>query len=122
MDEERLTEFRRLLEHHLHQALMGLGNRSTFSEDGVSTQDPMDFIDLATCHMASEFTANIQRLRAKRLEAIGAALQRLAAGDYGICEECAEEIGVARLHAQPTATVCVACQKERENTRGLHTT
>jgi len=41
---------------------------------------------------------------------IHAALARVEDGEYGICRECGEEIGQARLRAQPTATLCVHCK------------
>jgi DnaK suppressor protein len=45
---------------------------------------------------------------------IDAALARLAAGSYGVCETCAEPIAIARLQAVPFATRCVPCQSARE--------
>ena len=43
------------------------------------------------------------------LAEIKAALQRLDAGDYGICATCGEEIPTPRLMARPAATLCVNC-------------
>ena len=48
------------------------------------------------------------------LRAIDAALARIADGTYGVCGDCAEPIGRARLAAEPTATRCVECQRKRE--------
>lgn len=45
---------------------------------------------------------------------IHAALARVEDGEYGVCQECGEEIGLARLRAQPTATLCVHCKALRE--------
>lgn len=47
---------------------------------------------------------------------IDAALERLDAGTYGVCEKCGNEIGQARLEARPTATACIACA-ERVSSR-----
>jgi RNA polymerase-binding protein DksA len=44
------------------------------------------------------------------------ALQRLENGPYGICENCGNPIGKARLQAFPRATLCVTC-KQREERR-----
>lgn len=38
-----------------------------------------------------------------------AALLRVDAGTYGVCERCGDAIGVARREAVPSATTCVAC-------------
>ncbi|MCB1700981.1 MAG: TraR/DksA C4-type zinc finger protein [Pseudomonadales bacterium] len=40
---------------------------------------------------------------------IQAALERIAAGTYGICANCGEDIAEARLKAVPEATRCVNC-------------
>jgi RNA polymerase-binding protein DksA len=44
------------------------------------------------------------------------ALERIAAGTYGVCESCGQAIGKARLQAFPRATLDVAC-KQREERR-----
>ena len=43
------------------------------------------------------------------IEEIAAAIERLDAGIYGICEVCGGPIGEARLEARPTARVCIQC-------------
>ena len=52
------------------------------------------------------------------LMAVVAAERRLAKGDYGLCEDCGEEIGYARLEAQPAASRCVRCQETSEKRGG----
>ncbi len=48
------------------------------------------------------------------LAAVDAALARLAAGNYGECDDCGEPIAIARLLAYPAATRCIACQERHE--------
>jgi DnaK suppressor protein len=48
---------------------------------------------------------------------IETALERVAAGTYGLCRRCGEEIGLARLRALPTATLCIDCAKAIEKRR-----
>jgi DnaK suppressor protein len=43
------------------------------------------------------------------------ALERLEAGEYGVCEECGEEIGIARLKARPVTTLCIQCKSDQES-------
>jgi RNA polymerase-binding protein DksA len=43
------------------------------------------------------------------LQEIDAALAKLADGRYGLCEECGQPIGEARLEAMPAARLCIAC-------------
>ncbi|MGC2997679.1 TraR/DksA family transcriptional regulator [Streptomyces sp. G35A] len=42
------------------------------------------------------------------------ALQRLDAGTYGLCENCGNPIGKARMQAFPRATLCVECKQKQE--------
>jgi RNA polymerase-binding protein DksA len=42
------------------------------------------------------------------------ALQRLDAGTYGLCENCGNAIGKARMQAFPRATLCVECKQKQE--------
>lgn len=42
-----------------------------------------------------------------RLAEVEAALARVAAGTYGTCEVCGEQIAAGRLEARPTARTCV---------------
>ena len=51
----------------------------------------------------------------RELEAIQAALARLDAGTYGICDTCSETISAARLTAMPMACRCVSCQERLEH-------
>ena len=43
------------------------------------------------------------------LAEIDAALERLRAGTYGVCEECHGFIGEGRLEARPVARRCIHC-------------
>ncbi|WP_255310991.1 TraR/DksA family transcriptional regulator, partial [Streptomyces viridosporus] len=42
------------------------------------------------------------------------ALQRLDTGTYGLCENCGNPIGKARVQAFPRATLCVECKQKQE--------
>jgi RNA polymerase-binding transcription factor DksA len=47
------------------------------------------------------------------LDQVSRALERLAAGQYGICERCSDDIGQTRLKAVPEATCCTTCAGAR---------
>jgi len=51
----------------------------------------------------------LQTNTSARLEAIVAALARLADGTYGICSSCGARISYGRLVVMPETTLCVAC-------------
>jgi RNA polymerase-binding transcription factor DksA len=59
--------------------------------------------------------AFMQRERlAGRIDRLTRALERLASGTYGVCEECGRAIDPARLAALPEVAVCRECQERRE--------
>lgn len=45
----------------------------------------------------------------RHLAEVDAALARLAAGAYGVCERCGRQIPTERLEARPVARTCVSC-------------
>lgn len=55
----------------------------------------------------------------KLLDKIDQALERLARGEYGWCEETGEPIGLRRLLLRPTATLCIEA-KERQEKKERH--
>ncbi len=46
----------------------------------------------------------------KLIKKIEKTLGRLEEGDYGYCDGCGVEIGIRRLEARPTATLCIDCK------------
>src|SRR5579862_8940440 len=50
-----------------------------------------------------------------QLRMIEEALDRIEAGDYGVCLGCEEPIPAKRLQAVPWAKYCVTCQQEMSN-------
>jgi len=54
----------------------------------------------------------------EELTDIAAARERIAAGSYGECVDCGQDIRVERLNAQPTAIRCVGCQEAYEKKHG----
>ena len=50
----------------------------------------------------------------KLIKKIDEALVSLDGGDYGYCEICGVEIGIKRLEARPTATLCIDCKNLEE--------
>ena len=45
---------------------------------------------------------------------ISQALQRIDAGEYGVCVECGEPISRERLEANPMAELCIDCATDAE--------
>ena len=56
---------------------------------------------------------NLER-SSTRLREVEHALGRIAAGTFGICVDCEENIGAKRLAAVPWASACIACQERSD--------
>ncbi|MCL2022547.1 MAG: RNA polymerase-binding protein DksA [Betaproteobacteria bacterium] len=50
----------------------------------------------------------------KLIKKINETLARIESGDYGYCDKCGVEIGIKRLEARPTATLCIDCKTLEE--------
>jgi DnaK suppressor protein len=50
----------------------------------------------------------------KLIKKINESLGNIESGDYGYCESCGVEIGLKRLEARPTATLCIDCKELEE--------
>lgn len=50
----------------------------------------------------------------RELDAVSAALHRFERGGYGVCVDCGEAIGYARLQAEPWAARCIRCATAAE--------
>jgi len=46
----------------------------------------------------------------KLIKKIDETIARIEANEYGYCESCGVEIGLKRLEARPTATLCIDCK------------
>jgi DnaK suppressor protein len=63
----------------------------------------------ATLAFERQHTAALLDRAREQIVAIDAALERLAAGRYGVCDRCGQPIGADRLAARPAAVTCVRC-------------
>ncbi|MDX8399638.1 MAG: RNA polymerase-binding protein DksA, partial [Gallionellaceae bacterium] len=46
----------------------------------------------------------------KLIKKIEEMLHKIESGEYGFCDNCGIEIGLNRLEARPTATLCIDCK------------
>jgi DnaK suppressor protein len=67
----------------------------------------------ATLAFERQHAAALLQAAREQVAAIEAALQRLAAGRYGVCERCGRPIGEGRLAARPAAPTCIQCAGSR---------
>lgn len=75
----------------------------------VMTHDYED-TDFAQALSEREINDTLVHLLSENREQVERALERLSEGNYGVCEDCGEEIATERLKFRPEATRCVSCQ------------
>lgn len=90
-------------------------NRTDPVSTGVADEDAQ-----ALSEMLQAIASQRNRGQADLVARVDGALRRLAAApdDFGLCEDCDEEIDPRRLALMPWATRCAGCQEKRDPRRG----
>ncbi len=89
-------------------------------ELNVDRDDLPDELDLATSELSKSLTLRLNDRERAILPKIEKALQKIEAGEYGVCEDCGGEIGVGRLEVRPFASLCIKCKEEEERTEKMY--
>lgn len=74
--------------------------------------------DMGTDSNEMEKAYLIGDTRGEALENIDEALEKIARGNYGMCESCGQAIAGERLEAAPYAKLCLKCKTEEERAGG----
>ena len=108
MNEAQLQHFTNIL-NKWKAELMEEVDRTVhhMQDDAANFPDPND-----RATQESEFSLELRtRDRERKLiKKIDESLKAIENGDYGFCETCGVEIGIRRLEARPTATLCIDCK------------
>ena len=112
MSSRQLAHFRTILET-LKSELMHDIERTvhTMQDEATVFADPNDRASQET-DIAIELR-NRDRER-KLIKKIDETISLIDNGDYGYCHSCGVEIGIKRLEARPTATLCIDCKTLEE--------
>lgn len=88
--------------------------RSSAAEIAVGSAGA-DPIDRASAEEEHQLAIAARARDAAQLLEVRAALKRIDADEFGWCDETGDMIGVGRLLACPTTTLCVEAQQRRES-------
>ena len=117
MNEQQIAHFTQILQNW-KQELMEEVDRTVnhMQDEAANFPDPAD-----RASQEEEFSLELRtRDRERKLiKKINDTLARIEEDDYGFCDSCGVEIGIRRLEARPTATLCIDCKtlaeiKERQ--------
>ena len=108
MNDAQMAHFRHILDSWKKELMEEVDRTMHYMQDEAANfPDPND-----RASQESDFTLELRaRDRERKLiKKIDEALQRLDNHEYGECESCGVEIGIRRLEARPTATLCIDCK------------
>jgi len=105
-ERDRLTDVR-----NAASRLSTAANEATTGELSSVDQHPAE---QATETMERELDQGVLQQVEAELAELQAALRRIEAGTYGVCEVCGREIADGRLEAMPAARYCVDDQARAE--------
>lgn len=108
MNPKQLGHFRKILEDWKGELSQDIDRTvHTMQDEATVFADPNDRASQES-DMALELR-NRDRER-KLIKKIDETIGKIESGDYGYCESCGVEIGLKRLEARPTATLCIDCK------------
>lgn len=112
MEAEKLDYFKNILAEEMRTLISDAGKTVTeMTSDSSNFPDPTD---RATQESDRNFELRIRDRERKLINKIKDAIDRIENGDFGVCEECGEEISEARLKVRPVTTLCINCKMEEE--------
>jgi RNA polymerase-binding protein DksA len=123
--EQERAEFRRLLEQRRRALIEEIRAE-------LARSDKEHYVDLAgrvadsgeaaVADLLVDLDAAMTDRDVRELREVEAALERVDAATYGVCQECGRDIELARLRAYPTATRCIDDQTRYERTMAQRAT
>jgi DnaK suppressor protein len=112
MSERQLAHFRAILEGNKADLMRDIERTvHTMQDEATIFADPNDRASQET-DIAIELR-NRDRGR-KLIKTIEDTIAQIDSGDYGYCSSCGAEIGIKRLEARPTASLCIDCKTLEE--------
>ena len=96
-----LTTWRRVLVEEVNRTIHSM------QDETVNHPDPND---RATQESDMSLELRSRDRERKLIKKIDGTISLIDSGDYGYCDKCGVEVGIARLEARPTANLCVDCK------------
>jgi len=116
MDEKKLESFRQKLVE-MRSKISGEFEQTLESSSEEFRGSTPDVNDEASRTISRRILLEIGDKSHEALQNIEDALERIEDGEYGVCEECGEDIPEKRLDLVPHAIHCVGCQQKLESAR-----
>ncbi|WP_444995463.1 RNA polymerase-binding protein DksA [Aliikangiella sp. IMCC44359] len=108
MNEDQVAHFKAILEAWKKQLMEEVDRTvSHMKDEAANFPDPVD-----RASQEEEFSIELRTRDRERklLKKITKSINAIDEEDYGYCGSCGVEIGIRRLEARPTATLCIECK------------
>ena len=118
MSDAQLEHFKAILLDWKNQLIGEADRTKNYIQDESSAMP--DINDRATQEEEFALALRTRDRERKLIRKIEQSIEAIKNDDYGFCETCGIEIGLRRLEARPTATLCIDCKtlaeiKEKQN-------
>ena len=108
MNPRQLAHFRKILDTQKRELSQDIDRTvHTMQDEATIFADPND---RATQESDMSLELRNRDRERKLIKKIDETIAHIDANEYGYCEKCGVEIGLKRLEARPTATLCIDCK------------
>lgn len=115
MDKDELQVFKKLLQDQLTELEKISDNNRDASDIVELDQSRQGRLSRMDALQGQAMSLAAKQRRQFTLKRINSALKRIDDEEYGLCENCGEDIASGRLQIDPTATLCIKCAENSED-------
>ena len=113
MKKNKLKHFQSLLEN-ICAKIVGDVEKAHHNKKSSEVEQMADISDDAARSYGKKLQGDLEEQEWVKLKQVEAALKKVGDGEYGICEQCEQEILETRLEIMPYTEFCIQCLSEIE--------
>jgi len=118
MKKNKLKHFQSLLENICIE-IVGDVEKAHHNKKSNEVEQMADISDDAARSYGKKLQGDLEEQEWVKLKQVEAALKKVEDGEYGICEQCEQEILETRLEIMPYTEFCIQCLSEIEKHTSL---
>ena len=118
MKKNKLKHFQSLLEN-IRTKIVGDVEKAHHNKKSSEVEQMADISDDAARSYGRKLQGDLEEHEWVKLKQVEVALKKVGDGEYGICEQCEQEILETRLEIMPYTEFCIQCLSEIEKHTSL---
>ena len=118
MKKNKLKHFQSLLEN-ICAKIVGDVEKAHHNKKSSEVEQMADISDDAARSYGRKLQGDLEEQEWVKLKQVEVALKKVEDGEYGICEQCEQEILETRLEIMPYTEFCIQCLSEIEKQTSL---